>query len=53
LAEAHKRLRIEPEHFEKVGLLLKETLTEGGVEEADIQTLMSVVAKTRADVIRD
>jgi len=53
LAEAHKRLRIEPAHFEKVGALLQETLTEGGVEEYDIQTLMSVVAKTRPDVIRD
>jgi len=53
LAESHKRLRIEPAHFEKVGALLKEALQEGGVDERDIAVLMSVVQKTRNDVVRD
>ena len=53
LAESHKRLRIEPQHFERVGQLLKETLEQGGVEAQDIAQLMAVVASTRADVVKD
>ncbi|HNL01717.1 MAG TPA: hypothetical protein PKJ30_11440, partial [Leptospiraceae bacterium] len=44
LEYAHAHLPITRAHFQRVGLLLENALSEGGMERADIDTIMSRIA---------
>lgn len=51
LSTAHSGLNIKSEHFDLVAKILTEVLRDGGVEEADVQTMLSAVASTRKDIV--
>lgn len=51
LAAAHSRLNITGAHFNLVAELLTEALEDAGVEEADVATIIGVVAGTRGDIV--
>ena len=48
LGQAHKRLSITLEDFDLVAEILEEVLEDGGMEDADVATVMNIVAGTRA-----
>lgn len=48
---AHQRHAITPEAFAEVAGLLKESLEEAHVEPRDVETILSVVASVRGDVV--
>ena len=51
LASAHRCLNVSEAAFDEVAVLLKQTLEEGGVEAADIATIMGIVASTKDDIV--
>ncbi len=51
LSVAHARLRITEEAFGEVATILKETLEDAGMEAADVDAVMGIVAGARAAVV--
>ena len=51
MARAHQHLNITEAHFNEVATILKENLEDAGVEEADVTTIIGVVAGYADQVI--
>ncbi len=51
LREAHQVLRISKTDFDLVAKLLQENLEDAGVEDADVETIMNIVASTLPDIV--
>jgi len=51
LKAVHAKFKITVEDFTEVAELLEESLDEAGVEEADIATIISVVASIKDDIV--
>jgi hemoglobin len=51
LSVAHRGLNITTQHFDLVAQILGEVLRDGGVEEQDVQTMLTAVASTRGDIV--
>ena len=52
LKKAHQHLKITQQAFGRVAELLQENLEDAGVEEEDINTIMSIVASTVDDIVQ-
>ena len=52
LKKAHAHLNITQKSFNRVAVLLQENLEDAGVEEADVTTIMTVVASTVDDIVQ-
>ena len=51
IVRAHRGMVIEHHHFDKLGALLTETLTDFGVDEADIAAIVGAFEQRRALLI--
>lgn len=51
LEAVHRRLRIRSEDFDEVASILKETLEDAGMEGADVDTVIGLVAAARPSVV--
>jgi hemoglobin len=51
LRQAHQRLHIKRADFDLVAQLLKENLEDAGVEQADIESILEIVASTLPDIV--
>ncbi|MEL7370980.1 MAG: group 1 truncated hemoglobin [Myxococcota bacterium] len=51
LQRAHQGLKIDAQAFEEVARCLRDSLTEAGVENDDLQAILKIVASTRNDII--
>ena len=51
LKESHKHLNITDEAFGRVAVILQENLEDVGVEEADVKTIMGIVASAKDDIV--
>ncbi len=52
LGAAHSRLNITPAAFGEVAGHLKDSLVKAGVQDADVQTIIGVVAGTQKDIVK-
>jgi hemoglobin len=51
LERAHRQLRIQPEDFDEVGLLLEDTLEDAGVDRATIDRVLGQVVAVRHRIV--
>jgi hemoglobin len=51
LAVSHRHLGITPAEFDEVAEILQETLEDFDLSHADIASVMSIVASSRADIV--
>lgn len=51
LTAAHQSLKIPADDFDLVVDILEETLEDAGVEDADLETIMGIVASVRGAVV--
>lgn len=49
---AHARLHITPEHFAEVGAILGAALRKAGMEEQDLDTVMTAVAQLQGQIAK-
>jgi hemoglobin len=50
---SHERLRITEEDFFTVADLLEETFEEAGVEDEDIEAILTIVKSTKGDIVNE
>ena len=51
LAAVHHRLKIRNEDFDEVASILREVLEDAGMEAADVDAVIAIVASTRPHIV--